>query len=70
MKAEIDKHGVLHVVPENETEAYALKKWRADAEIAVSFSTPGAATMSYEQHWRADALDFNANWPRQIGDYQ
>ena len=63
MKAEIDKHGVLHVIPESATEAYALKKWRADAAITVS-------TMYYEQHWRADALDFNTNWPRQIGDYQ
>lgn len=27
MKAEIKTNGILRVVPENETEAYALEKW-------------------------------------------
>lgn len=70
MKAEIDQRGVLHVIPEDETEAYAMKKWRIDAKIVIQVEDLGAPTKRNEQHWRAESLDFNPNWPRQIGDCQ
>jgi len=68
MRAEIDKRGVLHIIPENETEAYAIAQWRVESEILIQFSDPGALQMRGEQHWRADRLRLSANWPRQIGD--
>lgn len=69
MRAEIDRNGVLHVIPESESEAYALQKWRDDSAITIQFSDQNTLQMRGEKHWRAGALDFNPNWPRRVGDY-
>jgi hypothetical protein len=68
MKAEINTRGVLHVIPENETEAYAIAKWAAASRITLEQDDPKRLQRIGESHWRDDCVKLNINWPPRLGD--
>jgi hypothetical protein len=51
MKAELDKNGVMRIIPETGTEAYALKQWSNSAWVSCK-----DVKLSEDGHWRGSML--------------
>ena len=51
MKAEISENGVITIIPENSTEAYAMKRWGSDAWVSMQDIIRGE-----NGHWRGSML--------------
>lgn len=72
MKAGIDSHGVLHVAPENETEAYALATWAATATVsihAIDASGEVSINKSTMEVFSPKKIDVATNWPPHLGNW-
>ena len=70
MRAEIAKNGVLHVIPESETEAYALAQWARQSFVVVAAESSKMAVTKDDlrEFWIKDLLALGVNWPPHLGE--
>lgn len=50
MKVELNASGTLKVSAENELEAYALKKWRKDPCLNITWKLPAKTTGPFQMN--------------------